>query len=96
MKKISILLTTLILAATIYYLLKGNTMNNINNETYTVIAPNGEEVLFDKETNLIVSRGREDNTTKYPDKKSQMLLSAREILDSSAYKGRRVHTQNPY
>ena len=95
MKKISILLTTLILAATIYYLLKGNTMNNINNETYTVIAPNGEEVLFDKETNLIVSRGREDNTTKYPDKKSQMLLSVREILDSSAYKDYKPSYFNP-
>ena len=95
MKKISILLTTLILATTIYYLLKGNTMNNINNETYTVIAPNGEEVLFDKETNLIVSRGREDNTTKYPDKKSQMLLSAREILDSSAYKDYKPSYFNP-
>ena len=95
MKKISILLTTLILAATIYYLLKGNTMNNINNETYTVIAPNGEEVLFDKETNLIVSRGREDNTTKYPDEKSQMLLSAREILDSSAYKDYKPSYFNP-
>ena len=95
MKKISILLTTLILAVTIYYLLKGNTMNNINNETYTVIAPNGEEVLFDKETNLIVSRGREDNTTKYPDKKSQMLLSAREILDSSAYKDYKPSYFNP-
>ena len=70
-------------------------MNNINNETYTVIAPNGEEVLFDKETNLIVSRGREDNTTKYPDKKSQMLLSAREILDSSAYKDYKPSYFNP-
>ena len=25
----------------------------MNNETYIVIAPNGDEVLFDKETNLI-------------------------------------------
>ena len=70
-------------------------MNNINNETYTVIAPNGDEILFDKETNLIVSRGREDNTTKYPDKKSQMLLSAREILDSSAYKDYKPSYFNP-
>ena len=70
-------------------------MNNTSNETYTVIAPNGEEVLFDKETNLIVSRGREDNTTKYPDKKSQMLLSAREILDSSAYKDYKPSYFNP-
>ena len=70
-------------------------MNNTSNETYTVVAPNGEEVLFDKETNLIVSRGREDNTTKYPDKKSQMLLSAREILDSSAYKDYKPSYFNP-
>ena len=70
-------------------------MNNTSNETYTVVAPNGEEVLFDKETNLIVSRGREDNTTKYPDKKSQMLLSARQMLDSSAYKDYKPSYFNP-
>ena len=67
----------------------------MNNETYIVIAPNGDEVLFDKETNLIVSKGRNDNTTKYPDKKSQMLLSAREILDSSAYKDYKPSYFNP-
>ena len=33
---------------------KGNTMNNTSNETYTVIAPNGREVKFDKNTNLVV------------------------------------------
>ena len=94
-----ILISALILGMAAYStyttIQKGNTMNNINNETYTVIAPNGEEVLFDKETNLIVSRGREDNTTKYPDKKSQMLLSAREILDSSAYKDYKPSYFNP-
>ena len=94
MKKISILLTTLILAATIYYLLKGNTMNNINNETYTVIAPNGDEILFDKETNLIASKGSRGDSA-YLKEKSQMLLSAREILDSSAYKDYKPSYFNP-
>ena len=67
----------------------------MNNETYIVIAPNGDEVLFDKETNLIVSKGRDDNTTKYPDKKSQMLLSARDILNSSPYKDYKPSYFNP-
>ena len=67
----------------------------MNNETYIVIAPNGDEVLFDKETNLIVSKGRNDNTTKYPDKKSQMLLDSRQILNSSPYKDYKPSYFNP-
>ena len=70
-------------------------MNNVNNETYIVVAPNGDEVLFDKETNLIVSKGRNDNTTKYPDKKSQMLLDSRQILNSSPYKDYKPSYFNP-
>jgi len=60
---------------------KGNLMDNTN--AYTVIAPNGEEVWFDKNTNLIVSKTKDDNTTKYFEEKSQMLLEARSILDST-------------
>ena len=67
----------------------------MNNETYIVIAPNGDEVLFDKETNLIVSKGRNDNTTKYPDKKSQMLLDSRQILNYSPYKDYKPSYFNP-
>ena len=67
----------------------------MNNETYIVIAPNGDEVLFDKETNLIVSEGRDDNPTKYPDKKSQMLLDSRQILNSSPYKDYKPSYFNP-
>ena len=67
----------------------------MNNETYIVIAPNGDEVLFDKETNLIVSKDRDDNTTKYPDKKSQMLLDSRQILNSSPYKDYKPSYFNP-
>ena len=70
-------------------------MNNVNNETYIVVAPNGDEVLFDKETNLIASEGRDDNTTKYPDKKSQMLLDSRQILNSSPYKDYKPSYFNP-
>ena len=72
---------------------KGNLMDN--NNTYMVIAPNGEEVLFDKETNLIVSKTKDDNTTKYFKEKSQMLLEARSILDSSPYKNYKPLYYNP-
>ena len=72
---------------------KGNLMDNTN--TYTVIAPNGEEVWFDKNTNLIVSKTKDDNTTKYFEEKSQMLLEARSILDSSPYKNYKPLYYNP-
>ncbi|MCD8213495.1 MAG: thioredoxin reductase [Campylobacter sp.] len=53
------------------------------NDTYTVIAPNGMEVKFDKESNLIVS----DKINKKGRKKfSKAVLDAREILDGSPYK----------
>ncbi|WP_459813045.1 thioredoxin reductase [Campylobacter concisus] len=72
---------------------KGNLMDN--NNTYIVIAPNGEEVLFDKKTNLIVSKTKDDNTTKYFEEKSKMLLEARSILDSSPYKNYKPLYYNP-
>ena len=72
---------------------KGNLMSNSN--TYTVIAPNGEEVWFDKNTNLIVSKTKDDNTTKYFEEKSKMLLEARSILDSSPYKNYKPLYYNP-
>ena len=72
---------------------KGNLMDNTN--TYTVIAPNGEEVWFDKSTNLIVPKTKDDNTTKYFEEKSKMLLEARSILDSSPYKNYQPLYYNP-
>ena len=72
---------------------KGNLMDNTN--TYTVIAPNGEEVWFDKNTNLIVSKTKDDNTTKYFEEKSKMLLDSRAILDSSPYKNYKPLYYNP-
>ena len=86
MKKILILSAVLITAAiTIYY---------VNNETYTVIAPNGDEVLFDKETNLIVSKGGRGDSA-YLKEKSQMLLDSRQILNSSPYKDYKPSYFNP-
>ena len=69
-------------------------MNNINNETYTVIAPNGREVKFDKNTNLVVSddaiEGQTNNNLL-----SKLVLDSRQILDSSAYKDYKPSYFNP-
>ena len=63
---------------------KGNLMDNTN--TYTVIAPNGMEIPFDKKTNLSVSPLDYGSETIGVKEHSQMLLQARSILDSSPYK----------
>ena len=94
MKKIFILLAVLIATTITIYYLKGNTMNNINNETYTVIAPNGREVKFDKNTNLVVSddaiEGQTNNNLL-----SNLVLDSRQILDSSPYKDYKPSYFNP-
>ena len=94
MKKIFILLAVLIATTITIYYLKGNTMNNINNETYTVIAPNGREVKFDKNTNLVVSddaiEGQTNNNLL-----SKLVLDSRQILDSSPYKDYKPSYFNP-
>ena len=69
-------------------------MNNANSKTYTVIAPNGDEVLFDKETNLIVSKGGRGDSA-YLKEKSKMLLDSRQILNSSPYKDYKPSYFNP-
>lgn len=63
---------------------KGNLMDNSN--TYTVIAPNGMEIPFDKKTNLSVSPLDYGSETIGVKEHSQMLLDSRSILDSSPYK----------
>ena len=70
-------------------LYKGNEV-----ETYTVKAPNGDEILFDKETNLIVSENH-TKETKALKEKSQMLLDSRKILDSSPYANHKPLYYNP-
>ena len=71
---------------------KGNLMDNTN--TYTVIAPNGNIIEIDKKTNLIVSKNIA-NDEAYLKEKSQMLLQARSILDSSPYKNYQPLYYNP-
>ena len=94
MKKILILSAVLIATTITIYYLKGNMMNNINNETYTVIAPNGREVKFDKNTNLIVSddiiEGQTNNNLL-----SKLVLDSRQILNSSPYKDYKPSYFNP-
>ena len=99
MKKIIFIIIALLAVGTLLIINKGNLMSKENlmdnTNTYTVIAPNGEEVWFDKSTNLIVPKTKDDNTTKYFEEKSQMLLEARSILDSSPYKNYKPLYYNP-
>ena len=60
-------------------------------KTYTIKAPNGIDVVFDAETNLIIPNGRYPNDkhphlTKSPDIKAKMILDARGEMDKSPYK----------
>ena len=99
MKKIIFIIIALLVAGSLLIINKGNLMSKENlmdnTNTYTVIAPNGEEVWFDKSTNLIVPKTKDDNTTKYFEEKSKMLLQARSILDSSPYKNYKPLYYNP-
>ena len=72
---------------------KGNLMDNTN--TYTVIAPNGMEIPFDKKTNLSVSPLDYGSETIGVKEHSQMLLDSRSILDSSPYKNYKPLYYNP-
>lgn len=96
MKKILILLAVLITATITIYYLKGNAMNN---ETYTVLTPDGREVKFDKKTNLLIPNNEEYEKVRtrqdYLEIQSKFLLQARQILDSSAYKDYKPSYFNP-
>ena len=67
---------------------------NLMDNTYTVIAPNGNIIEIDKKTNLIVSKNIA-NDEAYLKEKSQMLLDSRSILDSSPYKNYKPRYYNP-
>ncbi|WP_148790209.1 thioredoxin reductase, partial [Campylobacter concisus] len=62
--------------------------------TYTVIAHNGREVKFDKNTNLIVYDGKKSDNTNN-DLSSKLVLDSRSILDSSPYKNYKPLYYNP-
>ena len=99
MKKIIFIIIALLVAGSLLIINKGNLMSKENlmdnTNTYTVIAPNGEAVWFDKSINLIVPKTKDDNTTKYFEEKSKMPLEARSILDSSPYKNYQPLYYNP-
>ena len=92
MKKIIFIIIALLVAGSLLIINKGNLMDNTN--TYTVIAPNGNIIEIDKKTNLIASKNIA-NDEAYLKEKSQMLLQARSILDSSPYKNYQPLYYNP-
>ena len=71
----------------------------MNNETYTVLTPDGREVKFDKKTNLLIPNNEEYEKVRtrqdYLEIQSKFLLQARQILDSSAYKDYKPSYFNP-
>ena len=96
MKKIIFIIIALLVAGSLLIINKGNLMSkeNLMDNTYTVIAPNGNIIEIDKKTNLIVSKNIA-NDEAYLKEKSQMLLEARSILDSSPYKNYKPLYYNP-
>ena len=75
---------------------KGNLMSK---EIYTVLAPDGTELKFDKATNLLVPNNNEykkvRTSKEYLEIQSKYLLQARSILDSSPYKSYKPLYYNP-
>ena len=97
MKKITFIIIALLAVGTLLIINKGNLMSkeNLMDNTYTVIAPNGMEIPFDKKTNLSVSPLDYGSETIGIKEHSQMLLQARSILDSSPYKNYKPLYYNP-
>ena len=103
MKKIIFIIIALLVAGLLLIINKGNLMSKENlvdnTNTYTVIAPNGMEIPFDKKTNLIIPNNdnyKKPRTNKeYLEIQSKYLLEARSILDSSSYKNYKPLYYNP-
>ena len=102
-KTIFITLVILVVIASALFINKGKTMNkgNLmdNTNTYTVLAPDGTELKFDKATNLLVPNNNEykkvRTSKEYLEIQSKYLLEARSILDSSPYKNYKPLYYNP-
>ena len=96
MKKIIFIIIALLVAGSLLIINKGNLQDkgNLMDNTYTVIAPNGDKIEFDKKTNLIASKNAKNNTARLGEK-SRMVLEARSILDSSPYKNYKPLYYNP-
>ena len=103
MKKIIFIIIAILAFTAVVVISKGKTMNkgNLmdNTNTYTVIAPNGMEIPFDKKTNLMIPNNdnyKKPRTNKeYLEIQSKYLLEARSILDSSPYKNYKPLYYNP-
>ena len=103
MKKIIFIIIALLVAGLLLIINKGNLMSKENlvdnTNTYTVIAPNGMEIPFDKKTNLIIPNNDNYNKPRtnkeYLEIQSKYLLEARSILDSSLYKNYKPLYYNP-
>ena len=103
MKKIIFIIIALLVAGSLLIINKGNLMSKENlmdnTNTYTVIAPNGMEIPFDKKTNLMIPNNdnyKKPRTNKeYLEIQSKYLLEARSILDSSPYKNYKPLYYNP-
>ena len=100
MKKIIFIIIALLVAGSLLIINKGNLMSkeNLMDNTYTVIAPNGKEVWLDKNTNLIVAKpdSKIDAKNRIANKEaSELVIQARAILDSSPYKNYKPLYYNP-
>ena len=103
MKKIIFIIIALLVAGSLLIINKGNLMSKENlmdnTNTYTVIAPNGMEIPFDKKTNLMIPNNDNYNKPRtnkeYLEIQSKYLLEARSILDSSPYKNYKPLYYNP-
>ena len=98
MKKIIFITLAILTVGTLLIINKGNLMSKENlmdnTNTYTVIAPNGMEIPFDKKTNLIIAE-KNPNMQLAPDLAAKLVLDSRSILDSSPYKNYKPLYYNP-
>ena len=102
MKKIIFITLAILAVAVVAVVSKGKLQdkgNSMDNNTYTVIAPNGMEIPFDKKTNLMIPNNDNYNKPRtnkeYLEIQSKYLLEARSILDSSPYKNYQPLYYNP-
>ena len=101
MKKIIFIIIAILVAGSLLIINKGNLMSkeNLMDNTYTVIAPNGMEIPFDKKTNLMIPNNDNYNKPRtnkeYLEIQSKYLLEARSILDSSPYRNYKPLYYNP-
>ena len=102
MKKIIFIIIALLVAGSLLIINKVNLQdkgNLMSKETYTVLAPDGTELKFDKTTNLLVPNNNEykkvRTSKEYLEIQSKYLLEARSILDSSPYKNYKPLYYNP-